>query len=505
MADDLAMRTVTIVGGGFSGVSAAVQLVRASAVPLAVTIVEPREQVGPGLAYSASDPDHRLNGPLWSHSVLAEDASHFTRWCERDGILARDPQAQAADGNAFVRRADYGRYLADSLREHARWPATGSTICHLRGRASGAAFGDGVIATSTDAGPVLHSTMLIVATGNPLPHLQPPIAAELAAYPSVVANPLEPGSLQRIDSRARVLVVGSGLTALDVVSTLLRDVDRPGIVVVSRHGLRPRPQPPAARPGPDIPGAGAASDQAVERPLDRILGQVPPFLLPPGTPPTLRGWVRALRARIREVEVQGESWHKGFDDLRDVVWRAWPLLPIEQKRRFLRRLRAWYDVHRFRAPPQNDAIVRAAEAQGRIEFRAARLRAVAPLADGARFEVRLAGHRGAGDRAEVFDAIVNCTGLDAAAGARTNPFLWSLVERGALRIDETGIGFGVDAHCRAIGADGRANPSLRVIGPPTAGTFGDPLGAMFIAAQVYRMLPDALDTLAKASGEGAAR
>lgn len=505
MGDDAAVRRVAIVGGGFSGVSAAIQLVRASTVPLAVTIVEPREQIGPGLAYSASDPDHRLNGPLWSHSVLAEDASHFARWCERDGILARDPQALAGDGNAFVRRADYGRYLAESLREHARWSATGSTISHLRGRATGAAFSGGEIATSTDTGRTLRSSMLIVATGNALPRLQAPIPQSLAAHPSVVANPLEPASLQRIDPRARVLVVGSGLTALDVVSTLLRDAGRPGIVVVSRRGLRPRPQPPAATAMPGDPEAGSASDAAVERPLDRILGQVPSFLLLAGTPPTLRGWVRALRGRIREVEAQGESWHKGFDELRDVVWRAWPLLPVEQKRRFLRRLRTWYDVHRFRAPPQNDAIVRAAEAQGRIEFRAARLRAVEPSGDGAGLRVHLDGGRSARTGVEAFDAIVNCTGLDVAAGARANPFLWSLVERGALRIDETGLGFAVDPHCRAIGADGSANPALRVIGPPTAGIFGDPLGAMFIAAQIHRMLPDALDTLAKAPGAGDVR
>lgn len=504
MGNDAAVRRVTIVGGGFSGVSAAIQMVRASLVPLSVTIVEPREQAGPGLAYSARDPDHRLNGPLWSHSVLAEDASHFARWCERDGTLARDPDALAADGNAFVRRADYGRYLVDALREHAHWPATGSTIVQLRGRATGAVFSGGAIATSTDTGRTLHSSMLVVATGNPLPRLQAPIGPGLAAHPSVIENPLEPGSLQGVDPRARVLVIGSGLTALDVVSTLLRDTSRPGIVVVSRHGLRPRPQPPAATPMTGDPGPGAACSAAVERPLDRILGQVPSFLLRAGTPPTLRGWVRALRARIREVEAQRDSWHKGFDELRDVVWRAWPLLPTEQKRRFLRRLRAWYDVHRFRAPPQNDTIVRAAELQGRVEFRAARLRAVDPLADGARFAVRFAERRGAAERAEIFDTIVNCTGLDAAAGARTDPFLRALLEQGALRLDDTGIGFAVDSQCRALASDGRTDPALRVIGPPTAGTFGDPLGVMFIAAQIYRMLPDALATLAQAPGEHAA-
>src|SRR5690606_25463393 len=112
MAGRIAVRRITIAGGGFSGATAAVQLVRASPVPLAITIVEPRDRAGPGLAYSASDPDHRLNGPTWSHSIVPDDAEHFTRWCDANSILRCDAEAVAADGNAFARRGDYGDYLA---------------------------------------------------------------------------------------------------------------------------------------------------------------------------------------------------------------------------------------------------------------------------------------------------------------------------------------------------------------------------------------------------------
>jgi len=502
MAARISVRRITIAGGGFSGATAAVQLVRASPVPLEITIVEPRETAGPGLAYSATDPDHRLNGPTWSHSILPEDGGHFTRWCDAHGVLQRDPEALVPDGNAFVRRADYGRYLAAELARHARWPANGSTIAHLRDRASRVAFDGHAISIATEAGRTLDAAMLIVATGNPLPRLQAPFAPSLAGHPSIIENPLEPSRLGDIDPLARVLVVGSGLTALDIVSTLVRagrgafGSHRGGIVVTSRRGLRPRPQPPAV-----ASGEGAEPP----RPLDRIMGDVPAFLLPPAAPPTLRAWVRAVRERIREVEAGGDSWHKGFDELRDVVWRAWPLLPADQKRRFLRMLRTWYDVHRFRAPPQNDAIVRAAEARGAVEFRAARLRSVEAVAGQHTLRVRFAPRGGDDERVECFDAIVNCTGLDAAAGVRANPLLASLVADGALSVDETGIGFAVDARCRAIGVDGRANPALRVVGPPTAGTFGDPLGAMFIAAQVYRMLPDVFDALGQAPGRSPSR
>ena len=65
----------------------------------------------------------------------------------------------------------------------------------------------------------------------------------------------------------------------------------------------------------------------------------------------------------------------------------------------------------------------------------------------------------------------------------------ALLARGLVRIDPSGVGLAVDSQCRAIPADGVALDRLRIIGPPTAGTFGDPLGGIFIAAQVGRMLP----------------
>jgi len=102
---------------------------------------------------------------------------------------------------------------------------------------------------------------------------------------------------------------------------------------------------------------------------------------------------------------------------------------------------------------------------------------------------------GGAARTEAFDVVVNCTGLDAAARTAGNPLLQALVSHGTLRSDATGIGYAVDAHCRVIDSEGKALSRIRLIGPPTLGTFGDPGGAMFIAAQIHRMLPDVFGTL----------
>ena len=467
---------MTIVGGGYTGAAAAVQLVRASPAPVAVTIVEPRAELGRGLAYTAPDPDHRLNGNTDNHVLDLADPGELNRWCETHGVAPRDPEARARNGNTFIRRHDFGSFVRDTVAAHSATPR-GSTIRHLRDTAIDASSGSGGVTVLTRGGHALPADLAILATGNARPQLPAPLPMSLAAHARVIADPAELARVSAIPRGARVLLLGTGLTALDVASTLVRAGHSGHVMAISRRGLRPRPHRLAA------PAAGPTL-------LERIEGPMPDFVR--DAPLTSRGLLRALRRRIEEVERSGGEWYAAFDALRDVAWQFWPRVPAAEKRRFQRRLRTWYDMHRFRAPPQNDAMVREAELAGRVSFAAARVRGVQAHEEA--LEVRLADavH---GERVERFDFLVNCTGLDPAAGARDNPLLAALLEQGVLSIDASGMGFAVDAQCRPLGRDGSAQPRWRMFGPPTVGTFGDPLGVLFIAPQIRRAVPSMLALL----------
>jgi uncharacterized NAD(P)/FAD-binding protein YdhS len=467
---------VVIVGGGFTGAAAAVQLVRASAGPIAITIVEPREELGRGLAYSTPDPDHRINGNTDSHVVDLADAGELNRWCEAKGILERDPAARSRNGHTFIRRHDFGSYVRDTVAAHAAC-GNGSTIRHLRDTAIDAMLGDGGVNVLTRGGRSLQADLAILATGNAPARLPSALPASLAAHPHVIVDPADLPRLRAIPLDARVLLLGTGLTALDVASTLVRAGHHGGVLAISRRGLRPR----LVRL--DGPSAGPTL-------LERIEGPIPAFVRE--APLTCRGLLRALRQRVEEAERDGGEWYAPFDAMRDVVRQFWPHMPAVEKRRFNRQLRTWYDTHRFRAPPQNDEMVRKAERASRVSFAAARLRDVRALGD--RLEVRLA-HRTGVECLERFDYLVNCTGLDPAAGARENPLLAALMEQGLLSPDASGIGFGVDDCCRPLGRDGAPQLRMRMFGPPTAGTFGDPLGVLFIAPQIRRAVPGMLAVL----------
>lgn len=124
---------LAIVGGGFTGATVAVQAARRSPIALDIVIIEPNAELGRGLPYRGSDPDHRVNGPIATHSIDPLDTSHVQRWLEKTHLLTQDPGAHCSFGT-FLRRGDYGRYLHEAVQEFASRNESGSTIRHQRSR-----------------------------------------------------------------------------------------------------------------------------------------------------------------------------------------------------------------------------------------------------------------------------------------------------------------------------------------------------------------------------------
>ena len=477
------MGRIIIIGGGFSGSAAAVHLVRRSPAALAITIVEPRLHVGGGLAYSSDDPDHRINGQPRMHSLDPTRPGMFAAWCETNEALAADPDALVANGTQFMRRSTYRAYLEETVSCHSAWP-TGSSITHHHDSAVDVlpeAQGWTVV---TAAGARLPCAMVILACGHTRARLPRPFAAGLAQHARIIADPLASPRLPDVPSTDRVLVLGSSLTAYDTVSTLLTAGHSGPLDVVSRRGLRPRPQRPPPGPGePPLPPM-----------LERTAMHPEPFIHNAGPAPTVRKLLRALREEIRTQARAGNAWDHSFDHLRDMMGQLWPTLAVAEKRRFFRQLRAWYDVHRFRVPPQNSAIVHAAEQRGQVRFRAAMIEGVESASQDTALRITLRERGTHTTSVEEYDRLINCTGVDAAP-LRDMPLYAALMRRGLLRVDATGVGLAVDALCRALPDTGMPSAYLRIVGPPTAGARGDPLGTAFISLQVHRVVPDILDAL----------
>ncbi len=465
---------VAVIGGGFSGAVFAIHLSRTAERPLDIFIVEPRAELGRGLAYDSANPDHRMNAPLGLHFIYPDDPDYQQRWYIEQDRLARDPDAEVADGALFPRRADYGAFIAAELARHQASNTSGSTIRHHREAVCRLDRNDAGVTLSLGNGELLPAEMAVLTTSNEKP-APPTLFASLETHSAFINDPWDEARLRSISASGSVLVMGMAQTAADVIATLLGRGHKGPIEAVSRRGLRPRRRP-----------LGGKLPQPI---TDRIMRPVSYFAEAYGRHDTVLSVLRTLRAATR----RDENWTPSFDDLRDSLRDVWPDLPIAEKRRFQRHLRTWYDVHRFRLPPQIEARLDWAEANGQLTFEAARI--IGAAADGDRLRITRRPRGASRTRESGHDAVINCTGLDHDPAHAANPLIRNLLADGLARPHPTRLGFDVDDQCRALNASGAADPLLRIVGPLTLGRFGDPLGAPFIAAHIARIMPDIVGTL----------
>src|SRR3954468_18906887 len=338
---------VAVVGAGYSGTMAAVEAKRAC--PAAdVSLVEKRGRFAAGAAYGTSSLSHLLNVRARSMSAFADAPDDFAAWLAREGLGGPE---------TFARRRDYARYLAEILeRSEAR-------------RVDGEAVAVEEKALLLASGDRLAFDALVLAGGNYPGRMPVRLAVE------TVEDPWGPGGAEAIARLAAqdgdLLLLGTGLTMVDVALSLDDSGFRGRMTAVSRRGLVPRPH---------------------EEPPSPVLEAPPPARLG-----TLIRHLRKLR-----------PWRAAVDSLRPhsiALWRGFT--PAEQ-RRFLRHARPWWDVHRHRIAPPVAARIAALRKSGRLEVLAGRVRQ-----EGGEVVIAL---RGGGDVRRHFAAAVNCTGPEGTIG-----------------------------------------------------------------------------------------
>lgn len=472
---------IVVIGGGCGGSAVIIHLLRAARTPLEILAVEPRRALGGGLAYGAAEAEHRINVPSDKMILFAEDPRHFTRWLERTGARAADPEGEAprlaaAEGAGswhYSRRPVFGAYMAATIEEALAAAPEGSSVLHLRARAVGVGpSGEGAIAR-LDTGEELVADVVALAASFEKPRFPWPLSPRAAAFPRLFLAPWDGAVASGIRPEHRLLILGTGLTMVDVAAGALRArggaAEAAPVIAVSRNGRLPIPQrvyEPAAIPEPEAP------------------------------PRTALELLMLARAHIRATEAAGGDWRLAIDGLRRRAEALWRGLPPEEQAKALRRLRSFWDVRRFRMAPQLWARIEAALADGArsegragLSVRAARVLKIERTPAGAeRDALRVTLRRPGGALEEIeVDALVNCIGPSGDVSLTENPALRDLLDAGRARPDPHRLGLEVDEAFQVIGADGAASPALRAMGPLTRGVFWEVMGVPELSAHARRL------------------
>ncbi|TCL93758.1 putative NAD(P)/FAD-binding protein YdhS [Rhizobium sp. PP-WC-2G-219] len=473
-----ARKTIAIIGGGFSGAAVAYHL--AGNVDVAfqtdIVIFEPRPEIGRGLAYDTADPAHRINVPAARMSLRPDEPEHFAAWLERTNATAEDSQARRPDGALYPRRGMFGAYVADSLKPHIESGA----VRHVRSAVTAVRSGAGGWEIEDDTGTRHDATLVVIATTHPPPAPPRALAEALGGHPRFVADPTRPRSLAAIRPDDDVLIVGNGLTSADVVASLTGTGHHGRILSVSRRGLRSR---------------GHASFP--QEPFGD-------FLAPP--PTSARELVKRVRNAIRAAEATGLTWHAVIDQVRTQAATFWPGLSITERRRIIRHLRVFWDVHRFRIAPQVEQALDTAIETGRLDIvagsvRQARIERDRIEGDRIRVTLKLKGSASTVER--LFDAVVVTTGPAHGGILDSQGWLRDLRDTGHLRLDPTGLGIDCDGESHALDRNGRPDDSLLISGPLARGRFGELMGLPQVsehARLVAARIADALIAQRHATG-----
>lgn len=303
--------SIEIAGGGASAALVLSHLVRHRNIEkiASITVSDRAGIFARGIAYSTENPLHLLNVRAGNMTAVQDDPAHFTRWLSENnhGYSSMD----------FVPRMIYAQYLKDIWNDAAGVLGDRLVLKKEKFKASGA-----------------HIT--VIATGNAYPVMLPG-AEKLTIQDGYYASPWHvdynlPGG--------HVVVAGTGLSMVDTVMALHGAGFKGGVTAISRHGLLP----------------AAHVDPAAY-----------PCYYNGVFPNTVLGLLKDVRYHVEAAQKQGQPWQAVIDSLRPVTNPIWFSLD-EKQRQKMRRLMAFWNIHRHRMAPAAAAIISEWRQSGQLKI-----------------------------------------------------------------------------------------------------------------------------------------
>ncbi|WP_200956359.1 FAD-dependent oxidoreductase [Nocardioides sp. Soil777] len=460
---------VVVIGGGAAGTLVALHLARTAhqrGTGVDVVVVDPADRPGRGTAFGTTDDEHLLNVPAAGMTALPQDPGHFVAW------RARQEHATGSEPGTFAPRRQYARYRDETLTDAFDLAAATASLRHVRAGAVGVRrHADGATVLLDDGHDVVAGAV-VVATGVPAAgHAWAPPG--LTGSPFFVPDPWAPGALDVVRrdrvGAGDVLVVGAGLTMVDVVLSLTRPGGREGrrVLAVSRSG--------------EMPARHADELQLAAIPDVDDWGS------------TLAELRASVAEHVERVRATGGDWRPAMDGLRFRVSELWQRLSEDDRAEFLATDAGDWNRVRHRMPPTSAAVLRELATADRLRHLTGTVADAAPLTGGG-LRVTLAD----GSTHDV-GWVVNCTGPALDVRRLGNPVLDDLLTvRGGVSLAQpatAGMGFRT-RDGRLLDSTGRADAPVWTLGALRRGELWESTAVPEIRSQALGLAVDVLDAVA---------
>jgi uncharacterized NAD(P)/FAD-binding protein YdhS len=404
---------VAIIGRGFTGMMTAIALLKGFGQPFHLVMFDPSPRIDGGEGTDPSAPT-LLNSRVRDLSIDPDVTDDFQRWLEADGewrdqLIYDDVGVEHSFVPGEVFSAYVYRRFSEALRDRT------DVVVQVRPETVVAVDrdeGDRFTVSSADKlTTIVDAVFLATGYGTRCPERE-------EAAPAIAQN---------------TVVMGGGIRAVDCALKLLEE-GASHVTLISASGFLPQSHTRAA------------------------VGPVSSDLPLPGT---LRGAFRFLREAAKVADTEGSGWQGIMNGFRLRARDLWQGLSPAERSRFKRHVRAIYDSHRNRLPPEHYCRLNGAIAQGKISLRKGKVERIATngvlLSTRSGLEVMLA------------DRLIDCRFRPAEVNS---PLFHALFDKGYIRRDEVDLGIVVDRCGRAIGASGHFR-GLFAMGPLGIGSLPD--------------------------------
>ncbi len=476
-------RTIVIVGGGFSGVTVVANLLRHLHGPARIVLVERARHIARGTAYANRDHKYLLNVPAGRMSAKASEPLEFLAFARN-----RIPHATADD---FLPRALYGEYLEASLLTAELSAPPDVRLERVRAEVSAVERIEGTASfrLQLDDDRILIADEVVLALGNPAPATLPMFEG-LRDSPRYIDDPWAGAASCRPGDT--VIIAGTGLTMADVATAAT--ISCRGSVkihAISRHGLLP-PTQTAFRHSP-------------------CHGDTATLLREAST--SARRLMRAVRRLADDTQDQGGDWREAITFVRNIAPAIWQHMPIEERRRFLRHARSYWDVHRHRLPHDTVSQLDQLRQEDKLTINAGRILSAVETGDKVRVTWRPRGAAGlystpgrcsaAGPHAVphaappvlssthtqtlLVDRVINCTGPDYNPRRSRDPLMRSLLLQHLASPDALNLGLRTGANGVLIDSRGRDVEHLYYIGPQLRADYWEATAAQELRSHAERL------------------
>jgi uncharacterized NAD(P)/FAD-binding protein YdhS len=443
--------TIAIIGGGLSGSLVAANLMRNATMPLFIKLIERNQEVGRGVAYGTPFDCHLLNVPAVKMSAFPDEPNHFLNWLHKNGH-------EEVKESTFVPRKVYGDYVQATLNEaEANAPAYVMLERIVDEAIAIHTKSDNVI-VKLSSGEYLYVQKAVLALGNFPASLPKPIAS-LENHNHNIRNAWSSDAQADLNPEDSILLIGSGLTMVDAVVALHQKGFPGKIHAVSRHGLKPCSH--------------------------KTITSLPTFIDVKTAPKTARELLHLVRQQVRTAITQGQDWRAVIDALRPVTEEIWQTLSLNEQKRFLRHVKAYWEVHRHRIAPEIADVLDAAMQSGQLNYYAGRIQTCQEFDN--KVAVTIKERETQAEIVLQVNRILNCTGSNSNYCKLQHPLLESLQEQQLMRPNALSIGIDTAVNGALIDADGNASKLLYTLGTPRKGNLWETTAVPEIRVQAANL------------------